>query len=202
MKYFNVCYECLDAHDDYSAKCDKEDTEKICYQWASSDTLESLDDAHHRELAENGADFETQDNSINDDEEHSNVLGLKGQRQKDAVVTAKRIMKLSGWLNKCDDGLPNIDSFTPVEPSINQMGKMWRAAVLAKKQEILKERMKHLPTKINAKSATSNPNPNEVKVVDKSYINKMFNLTSPVNNNTINNTVDKFHLNSEQQRAF
>jgi hypothetical protein len=59
MKYFNVRYECLDARDDYSAKRDKEDDDKIKYQWATAETLDALDDTHYAE-AYSGADFDVE----------------------------------------------------------------------------------------------------------------------------------------------
>ena len=38
-----VKYKCLDAHDDYSTKREKDKEEGIKYQWATSDMLDSLD---------------------------------------------------------------------------------------------------------------------------------------------------------------
>ena len=56
MKYFNVHYKCLDARYDCSAKRDKGDGD-ICYQWATTDMLDELDEMHDSELATTGADF-------------------------------------------------------------------------------------------------------------------------------------------------
>jgi hypothetical protein len=202
MKYFNVRYECLDARDDFSAKRDKEDHEEIYYQWATTDMLKSLDDTYHRDLVESGADFETKIDDTGDEEAHYNILGLKGQCRKDAMATAERVMRMSGWMNQCEDGLPDVGPLTPIEPSVNQSGKMWRVAVLAKRQEILEDRIKHLPANPQAKNGMKNFKPDEVKVVDKRYINKMFKAPALTDNNLIDETVDKFHLNPEQQRAF
>ena len=69
-------------------------------------------------------------------------------------------------------------SLTPVKPECEQSSKVWRAAVLAKKQAILDERNKHLPTNINPTPEVDNFKPNIVEVVDKSYINRRFKVSS------------------------
>jgi hypothetical protein len=76
MKFFNVRYECLDARDDYSTKHDKEDTDKIKYQWATSDMLGSLDDMHYAE-AYSGADFDAEQLYDGYEEEAFNIPGKK-----------------------------------------------------------------------------------------------------------------------------
>jgi hypothetical protein len=199
MKYFNLRYECLDARDDYSAKRDKENSEDICYQWATSDTLDQLDDMHYSEKANSGADFNTNAYSDGDDGTFSE-LGANARNRRDAMLSAERIMKTSGWLDKCEDGLPDVGSLDPVKPSVNQPAKLWRAAVLAKRQEILEERLQHLPT--NTSASKIKHKPNEVKLVNKKYIDRMFKPTTEADNVIIESSVAKFNLNSEQARAF
>jgi len=199
MKYFNVRYECLDARDDYSAKRDKEDSDGICYQWATSDALDQLDDMHYSELANSGADFNA-NAYLDGDEEVFGSLGVKARNRRDAMLSAERIMKTAGWLDKCKDGLPDVGCLDPLKPSVNQPGKSWRAAVLAKRQEILDERIKHLPTKSGASKVKHRPN--EVKLVDKTYIDHMFKPTAAADNDIIESSITKFNLNTEQKRAF
>ena len=42
-------------------------------------------------------------------------------------------VNMAGWLNDCEDGLPDVGSLDPVEPEYNQSSKVWWATVLAKK---------------------------------------------------------------------
>jgi len=42
-------------------------------------------------------------------------------------------MKMAGWLDTCEDGLPDVGSLDPVRPEVNQPSKAWRAAALARK---------------------------------------------------------------------
>ena len=199
MKYFNVRYECLDARDDYSAKRSKEDG-GFSYPWATPDVLDELDRLHDSELAVSGADFDPGAEYDGVEGDILNVLGKWGKNRRNEMLTAERTLKMAGWLDECVDGLPDVGSLIPVEPKQNQSSKAWRAAVLAKKQAVLNERNKHLPT--NTKSKSSNFQPNKVDVVDKSYIDQMFKPTSKADDQLITDTVGKFNLNSEQKRAF
>jgi len=200
MKFFNVRYECLDARDDYSAKRDKEDEDKIKYQWATSDMLGALDDAHYAE-AYSGADFDTKKHD-GYEEEIFNISGRKDKNRREAMALAERTMNISGWLDPCQDGLPDVGCLDPMEPEIKQSGKLWRAVVLAKKQEILQEKSLHMPTGPRSKENGGNFKPDVVEVVNKEYIDKMFNVTSPADEDVIKNTITYYLLNSEQERAF
>jgi len=71
---------------------------------------------------------------------------------------------------------------------------------MARKQAVIEERNKHIPT--NTASKPTNFKPNQVEVVDKSYIDHLFNPTSKRDDHLITDTIEKFILNSEQQRAF
>ena len=87
-------------------------------------------------------------------------------------------MKIAGWLDECVDGLPNIGSSVPVKPEHQQSSKAWRAAILAEKQAVLDERRKHLPVNISADADLRKFKPNMVEIVNKSYIDHMFQPTS------------------------
>jgi len=89
----------------------------------------------------------------------------------------------------------------PIRPSVDQSGKLWRTAVLAKRQEIMDERLKNLPA-TSSGHTVSDFKPDEVKVVNKNYIDAMFNAASKSDNNIIENVVVDYELNTEQQRAF
>jgi hypothetical protein len=184
MKYFNVRYECLDARDDYSVKKDKEDG-GICYQWATSDVLAGLDDIHDSELAVNGADFDAGKGYEGLEGDILTTLGKRGRNRINDMMRVERTMKLAGWLDGCIDGLPDVGSLEPIRPEHDQPAKAWRSAVLAKKQAILDEKNKHLPTNKKSKSKSENVRPNTVEIVDQSYISRTFTATSKAENELI-----------------
>jgi hypothetical protein len=132
MKYFNLRYDCLDARDDYSAKRDKKDGD-ISYQWATADVLDDLDDLHDSELALLGADFDPGKEYDEVEGDLINSLGRKGASRRNEMLATERTMTMAGWLDECEDGIPDVGSLTPVKPEYDQSSKAWRAAVLAKK---------------------------------------------------------------------
>jgi hypothetical protein len=87
-------------------------------------------------------------------------------------------------------------------PEFDQSGKLWRAAVLAKKQEILHEKTKHMPTGSDVRPNAYNFEPNVVKVVDREYINRFFDGVKPVDGDIIRCVITEYSLNDEQERAF
>jgi hypothetical protein len=197
MKYFNLRYECLDARDDYSAKCNKQTGSGINFQWATSEMLADLDDFYDTELViANG------DEDDDADSDALNVPGSRGRAKIYEMMAAERTMKQSGWLDECEDGSPDVGPLHPVEPECKQPAKAWRAAVLAKKQEIIDERNKYLPTNVSSKNKPKPFKPNTVKVVDKAYIDKKFKITSKADDQSVDSVIKKFLLNTEQERAF
>jgi len=73
--------------------------------------------------------------------------------------------------------------------------------VTNKRQEILNKRNENLP-KENHSSSYNNFKPNEVKVVDKDYLDRMFHTKEQDNIRIIHDTIKEFTLNKEQERAF
>ena len=122
MKYFNIGYECLDARDDYSAKRDKGDSD-ICYQWATTDMLDELDEMHDSELATTGADFNIGAEYEGTEEDTIGVLGKRGKTRQTEMQMAERILKAAGWLDECEDGLPDVGSLVPLKPEYKQSSK-------------------------------------------------------------------------------
>jgi len=58
----------------------------------------------------------------------------------------------------------------------------------------------NVKSKLKSKSETSEPN--RVEVIDQSYIDKTFSISSKADSELVVGTTDKFRLNSEQERAF
>jgi len=198
MKYFNVRYECLDARDDYSAKRVSGGS-GISYQWATADILDELDDLHDSELVTMGADFELGAEYEGIERDVLCVPGSRGRVRQNEMQSAERTMKAAGWLDQCEDGLPEVGLLEL--PEYEQSSKAWRAAVLAKKQAILSERKEHLPTNVKSNCASSYK-PNLVEVVDKRYIDCTFEHVSKADKELVADTISKYRLNAEQERAF
>jgi len=49
--------------------------------------------------------------------------------RRNEMQMAERTMRIAGWLDECEDGLPDVGSLLPIEPEYNQPSKAWRAAV-------------------------------------------------------------------------
>ena len=48
------------------------------------------------------------------------------------MKATEQTRRTSGWLIKCDYGLPDIGSLHPIQPSIVQSSKQWNIAVYQK----------------------------------------------------------------------
>ena len=181
----------MDARDDFSAKRDEEGDDNICYQWATSDILAELDDLHDSERDKSGADFGSGEDE-NEEIDSLITLGNRGRSKRNEMLAVERTMKHAGWLDDCMDGPPDVGFLEPVEPEFNQPAKTWRAVVLAKKQEILDQRSKHLPANCGTKSTAKRSRPNVVEVVDKSYIDQTFKIDSMADERLVVSTVKDF----------
>jgi ATP-dependent exoDNAse (exonuclease V) alpha subunit len=65
----------------------------------------------------------------------------------------------------------------------------------------LAERNKNILSKYSFK-IKADPNENDVKIIDRSYLQKSFKAKSAAAQKTIDETIQEFTLNSEQERAF
>lgn len=110
--------------------------------------------------------------------------------------------KEAKWLDESPNGIAEVDK-DPVEPEVHNSSAQWKAAVNDTRQEVLAERTKHIPVnKPGNTKGVSDPNENNVKVVDKTYLTKDFKAKSQAAQDLIDRTADDFMLNVEQQRAF
>ncbi|KAF9455717.1 hypothetical protein BDZ94DRAFT_1293114 [Collybia nuda] len=186
-------YECNDARDDYAAQLKKGDMPSGNFpEWMDSDLLNDLDEDNADFY--DGADFGfTED--IND-EPHNQYIGLgKIGKSKLYEMEATRIgVKEAGWLDESPNGIDLVNK-VPLHPEIIQSGAKWKAAVLA-------ERNRHLPEKKAFGNQALDPNQNNVKIVDQSYLTKKFKLKEKADYEIIKNTINNFELNTEQERAF
>jgi hypothetical protein len=167
MKYFNVRYECLDARDDFAAQMKKGEHIGIFSNWDIYENLEV--DIVHQSLAD-GDNFDCNQDVIDDPHKTGPVTD---KRNKD-MAKVEQIMHTAGWFDVSPNGPADVGDLTPVVPAYVQSGSDWKAAVQNKRQEVLEERHKNLPTHRDEsvtlhrhKNAT-----NHVKIVDKAYLSK------------------------------
>ncbi len=197
MKNFNVRYECNDARDDYSAQLKKENNESgIFPQWMNSDIINDLDNDDNFA----GADFG--DNEPDDENDYGinkySTLGKLGKLRHQEMEETRLALTEAGWLDNSPNGLNKNEML--IEPSILQNGSKWKASVDQERQKILSERNKNIPSKIYKN--ISDPNENNVQVIDRSYLQKSFKAKLISDQKLVISTINKFSLNTEQKRAF
>ena len=193
MKFFNIRYECNDARDDYSKLLkQKNATDGVFPRWFSSDDNDNFDDDSYND----GSDFAVHEEH---EEDQYTFVGKKGQQRMEQMAEIQKIVTSAGWLDQCPDGPPSMD-FAEIEPE-ELPPSQWDAAVQEKRQQVLAERNKALPAQSGKKSG-KDPNQNDVRIVDRSYLQKNFKAQSETAQKLIEDVVEKFELTSEQERAF
>src|SRR5882762_9268200 len=192
MKYFNVRYECLDARDDYAAQMKKGDNVGIFSNWDIYNNLDS-DLVNHNSFE--GGDFTCDINMVNVDD-----IGTKTEKRNRDMLHVEQIMKDTAWFDKSPNGPADVGDLTPVVPDDLQSGKDWTAVVQHKRQELIDERCRNIPGKIDDVDKTNYDQESsaEVKIVDKAYLTAKFKTKVEKEQNIIDNTVTDFLLNTEQ----
>ena len=164
--------------------------------------LHTLDDMHYADITEEGADFDVEQCYDNITEDTFNIPGVKGRNRYHVMECTEQTMRNCGWLDTCQDGLPDVGSLEPIVPSINQSKNQWKMAILDQKKKELNDRNKHLPNTTIYKKHLYNFKPNKVKVVNGEYLYRTFKHTDHKNERIINTNIKSFNLNKEQERAF
>ena len=127
---------------------------------------------------------------------------ITGKREKTCtgLMTDMRRMLISlGWTQCDSDLLPDGLNLSP-DPLEPQTPAHWKAMVTKKRAEILEERAHHRPSNNVPGSCSVKFVPNDVNVVDKSYMTRSF--FSKEWQKTIDSVSNDFNLNKEQERAF
>ena len=193
MKLFNIRYECNDARDDYSKLLkQKNATGGVFPHWFGSDDNDHLDDDNY----DDGTDYTVHEEYEAD---QYTSIGKKGLQRIEQMAEIQKIVTSAGWLDQCPDGPPSM-VFAKIEPE-ELPPSQWDAAVQEKRQQVLAERNKALPAQCGKQSG-KDPNQNNVRIVDRSYLQKNFKALSEAAQKLIEDVVEKFELTSEQERAF
>src|SRR5882762_7498893 len=132
------------------------------------------------------------------------ILDPKTEKRNRDMLHVEQIMRDAGWFDKSPNGPADVGDLTPMVPDQLQSGKDWTAAVQHKWQELINERCKNIPGKIDDINGTGYDEEPlaEVKIVDKSYLTTKFKAKVRSEESIIDNTVSEFSLNTEQERAF
>jgi hypothetical protein len=80
---------------------------------------------HANELATAGAEFDRDFEDADTEGDVFNIPGKRGRIRMNEMLTAERTLNMAGWLDDCEDGLPDVGSLEPVEPEYNQSSKVW-----------------------------------------------------------------------------
>jgi hypothetical protein len=202
MDNFNIRYECNDARDDFSAQLKKGDTNDKFPQWMSLEMIDELDEIDQNDQ---GADFGDGE-GISDHDYGVNqysTLGKHGRLMKEQMIATENSMRSAGWLDDSPNGVADVPDMQ-LQPETVQTGVKWKATVHDKRQEVLAERNKNIPsvTSHSKGKYSQDPNENDVKIVDQSYLRHDFKAKTEAAQKHIDQCVNDFNLNTEQNRAF
>jgi hypothetical protein len=132
----------------------------------------------------------------------SPVMGKSERARTELMTDIRRTLVSLQWTDRNPDLLPDDLNLSP-DPIQLQPSAQWKAAVSQKRAEIIEERARHIPPNVSSGAAlvsSSSFTPNEVRVVDKSYLSHSF--SSKEWDQTISDVSKQFNLNKEQDRAF
>ena len=194
MKNFNIRYECLDARDDYRAQLKNGIDKSLMGSW------EVFQD-------DDGCEIESFQRTIQNDIMYDDIPVDPKAHGKNFLLRLKNMemMKMiltdNGWINaKTSSASQTSNAF---KPDRFLSSHEWEAEVKKMKQKILDKRNENnkVTSEVDSKLNTScDFKENIVKIIDKSYLEKSF--VTGEHANRIDETVLKFSLNKEQERAF
>ncbi|KAH7905610.1 hypothetical protein BJ138DRAFT_1017478, partial [Hygrophoropsis aurantiaca] len=199
MKYFNVRYECLDARDDYSAQMREDSNSRPFPEWAGDGYPTEGDDDW--ESSETVFPFFGTDSIVD-----NMVIGKLTTKWNYDKAVVEQTLRSSGWLSP---SLSTVKADIP-DPVVVDEGigpSQWKSIVKAHRSEILEDRAAGMAQRPSRHSTMgnnnfANNNPNEVCVVDHTYLNKSFKPKSTKDCLLIDESIVSFSLNEEQERAF
>ncbi len=194
IRNFNICYECLDARDDYRAQLKKGAATVVTGSWEVIDSIENTHD---------NCDLDGPSAIEFDDSPSGPVdFGLKHIKHLKEMEMINHLLTSMGWTA----AIPSENSYQQCEfqPQKTLTGNEWEQEVNKRKQEVLKQKNEHnksgTVTTLNDQESWENKNIDAVKIVDKSYLEKSFYIEGV--SHVVTDTVKKFSLNTEQERAF
>jgi PIF1-like helicase len=150
----------------------------------------------------NAAEYDLNENEFDLNKYAS--LGKYDMIIKAEMDATDNIIRNVGWLDHCPDESLSVNK-KPVEPEKFQSATTWKAIVQKTRERVISEKTQHISvamSKSSKFSKHSDPNANNVMVVDQSYFEYHFKANNVQRQMKVDTTVLKFYLNSEQERAF
>src|SRR6202522_1211661 len=194
MKNFNIRYECLDACDDYRAQLKKGMNKSLLGSW------EALQDEDRHEIE--SFHTNTYSNIVYDDiPVDSTMHGKNFVLRIKNMNMMKMILTDNGWINPKTSLLSSV--YNVFKPDRILSSHEWEADVKKLRQKCIDKRNENdkFVSENNLDPQFSvNFKENVVKIVDKSYLEKSF--VAGEYKVQIDETITKFELNKEQERAF
>ena len=204
MRFFHIRYECNDARDDFSAM--RKQAER------GGRYPMNMSEEDMNEIETQGYIFDGE--AVGTDKENELVNGNDWNQDGDAeilrksrVATVENIMNKAGWMDRMqlNDGyqMPKIPK--RLKPEKPKDGLNWKTLLDKLRQDILEGRAAEAGQKKESSTGQLpvNDEVNKVKLVNKEYfLSKDFEIKDPQAKVLIENTIQKFSLNEEQERAF
>lgn len=199
IKNFNIKHECLDARDDYRAQLKAGAVPPIFGSWDTNE--EDSDNTINEDTANNA--LIDQELSYHDVPDNLDRPGTKALEKNKTIKEIRDVLFNVGWDQENTSN--NITATVPFMPSKLLSGAEWRNQVIKKRQELLDKRNEFNLTlnTLNDDKSTLNiktTDTNTVKIVDKSYLER--NFDPGPHKAVIAESITKFSLNTEQERAF
>ena len=189
MRNFNIRYECLDARDDFRSQM-KKGMNPIAYSWDAVDEDQDSENPHANEL-----------NAINFDDVPVDPLnsGPRHNKRMREIEGVNHMMTSLGWTEPLPSACVHHDSES-FQPEKILPGSLWEQVVEKAKQDIQKKKNENnIPVKagdIERQRLYTLCDPNVVKVVDKSYLDKNFKVGKA--SDLIDTTIQYYSLNEHQ----
>jgi hypothetical protein len=190
----NIRYECLDAKDDFHAQMRKGGVGIGSWEDIDAEVIQDMD--------QTGVDINVPFDVTYDPDDASSVKGKRARARDVMMAAMKDTMQGLGWTECMPELLPENFELVPPPLGITKNGAAWKAAVAQKRAEILEKRSRHMPPIANSAMCAANSSfvPDDVRIVDKSYLSNTFVSKDWLM--SIENISTTFSLNKEQTRAF
>ncbi|KAG2004898.1 ATP-dependent DNA helicase PIF1 [Coprinopsis cinerea AmutBmut pab1-1] len=209
MDNLNLRYECLDAKDDFFAQLKKRKNalkNSLPYfqgDIGSYEQLEEYDDAYLDALAADVDEYGHMQDGY--------MLGYRRRAKLLEMEQAEDMISRTGWLEGLgigsdtskERGHGTLKDFEECVVTNESDGSHWKAIVKDQRAQVLAKKRKHAPAvPQNERGKARWGAINDVCILDASYLLQNFTVPKEETKKIINDTVNEYSLNKEQERAF
>jgi hypothetical protein len=191
MKNFNLRYECLDNRDDFHAELRRKEAEIL--RTGNSDR-DYFGDEYE--------DDETEDfvETLADDDKSYELPGPSYEREIKQKKEVDTILNSARWI----DAIPNVNPHfvERFSPALRLSHTAWANVIKTARDRLFKQKMSGYVRPDDVQQTISRPTPNEVRIVSADYLLKSYKSNNANHSKIVEDTIRKFSLNKEQERAF